>query len=61
MEAIKNPRFDAFVRKGRPFSEIREWITYLTAPEDLRENLIPGSRPGIEARADVKEPKPRVS
>ena len=54
MEAVKDPRFDGFVRKGRPFLEIREWIAYLTAPDDLRANLVPGSRQGIEGRSESK-------
>jgi CheY-like chemotaxis protein len=45
-DVIQNPRLDAFVKKGRPSSEIKEWIAYLTAPEEERKEKYPGSRFG---------------
>ncbi len=41
---IQDPKIDAFIKKGRPFSEIKEWIGYLTAPEEERASRWPGSR-----------------
>jgi CheY-like chemotaxis protein len=44
LEAVKNPKIDGFFKKGRPMAELREWVTYLTAPEDKRPKLPPGGR-----------------
>lgn len=44
LDAVRNPKIDAFLKKGRPYNEVREWIQYLTAPEDQRSSRLPGSR-----------------
>ena len=50
LDVIQDPKIDAFVKKGRPFNEIKDWISYLTAPDDEKPSRIPGSplgkRPG---------------
>ena len=58
MEAVKDPRVEGFVKKGRPFAELLEWTEYLTAPDDKRANLIPGSRPGVEGRSEASTRTP---
>jgi CheY-like chemotaxis protein len=42
LDAVKDPRYDGFLRKARPVEELVEWITYLTMPEDKRPKLPPG-------------------
>lgn len=42
MYSVRDPRYDGFLRKGRPSQELKEWIKYLTAPEDKRGKLLPG-------------------
>jgi CheY-like chemotaxis protein len=42
LEAVKNTKCEGFLRKTRPFSELKEWIQYLTTPEDRRSVLPPG-------------------
>jgi len=42
LEAVKDPRYEGFLRKARPVEELIEWITYLTTPEDKRPKLPPG-------------------
>lgn len=42
LAAVKNPRFEGFLRKARPVAELKEWIYFLTTPEDKRPNLPPG-------------------
>ena len=42
--AVKDPRIDGFFKKGRPMDELQDWITYLTAPEEDRPKLPPGSK-----------------
>jgi CheY-like chemotaxis protein len=44
LEAVKNPKIDGFFKKGRPMAELREWVAYLTAPEEKRPKLPPGGR-----------------
>jgi CheY-like chemotaxis protein len=46
LDAVKDPRFDGFLRKARPVEELIEWIQYLTAPEDKR----PKTPPGVKKR-----------
>jgi len=42
LDAVKDPRFEGFLRKARPVEEMIEWINYLTTPEDKRPKLPPG-------------------
>lgn len=42
LDAVKNPRYEGFLRKARPVEELIEWITYLTMPEEKRPKLPPG-------------------
>ncbi|MDH4070659.1 MAG: response regulator [Ignavibacteria bacterium] len=45
-DAVQNPKIDDFLKKARPYNEMRERIRYLTAPEDQRSSRLPGSRFG---------------
>lgn len=40
--AVVNPRFDGFLKKGRPLSILLEWINYLTTPVADRPQFPPG-------------------
>ncbi len=42
LTSMRDPRYDGFLRKGRPPHEIKEWIKYLTTPEDKRDKYLPG-------------------
>ncbi len=42
LTSVRDPRYDGFLRKGRPPQEIKEWIKYLTTPEDKRDKYLPG-------------------
>ena len=42
LDAVKDPRYEGFLRKARPVEEMIEWINYLTTPEDKRPKLPPG-------------------
>ncbi len=44
LEAVRDPRYDGFLRKARPVEEMMEWITYLTTPEADRPKVPPGGR-----------------
>lgn len=46
LDVIQNPKIEGFVKKGRPTSEIMEWIGYLTSAEEDRNEKYPGSRLG---------------
>jgi CheY-like chemotaxis protein len=41
MSAVKDPRFDGFLKKGRPIEELLEWVNYLALPEDKRPKVPP--------------------
>jgi CheY-like chemotaxis protein len=45
LEAVKDPRYDGFLRKARPVEELLEWIKYLTTPEGERPKIPPGPMP----------------
>jgi CheY-like chemotaxis protein len=32
LDAVKDPRYEGFLRKARPVEEMIEWINYLTTP-----------------------------
>ncbi|MBP1655668.1 MAG: two-component response regulator [Bacteroidetes bacterium] len=42
LEAVKDARYEGFLRKARPVAEMKEWIHYLMSPEDKRPKLPPG-------------------
>jgi CheY-like chemotaxis protein len=53
LEAVKDPRYEGFLRKARPVEELLEWIKYLTTPEPDRPKFPPGglkSKPGESTR-----------
>ncbi len=41
VDVVKDPRFEAFLRKVRPVEEMIEWIVYLTTPEEMRQKNVP--------------------
>ncbi|MCK5572991.1 MAG: response regulator [Bacteroidetes bacterium] len=45
LDAVKDPRFEGFVRKTRPVEEILEWITFLATPEEQRPKSPPTPLP----------------
>lgn len=46
MSAVKDPRYDGFLKKGRPIEELLEWVVYLATPEDKRPKMPPGGTKG---------------
>jgi len=42
LDAVKDPRYEGFLRKARPVEELIEWIQYLTTPEEKRPKSPPG-------------------
>ena len=53
LEAVKDPRFEGFLRKARPVEEMLDWIKYLTTPEPERPKTPPGgpkAKPGDSGR-----------
>lgn len=53
LEAVKDPRFEGFLRKARPVEEMLDWIKYLTTPEADRPKVPPGGpkqKPGDSGR-----------
>jgi CheY-like chemotaxis protein len=42
LEAVKNPKIEGFSRKGRPVSDLKLWIQYLTTPVEKRPAVPPG-------------------
>jgi CheY-like chemotaxis protein len=56
LDAVKDPRYEGFLRKARPVEELIEWIEYLTMPEDRRPKSPPG---GLKPRAGFSRPGTR--
>ena len=53
LDAVKDPRYEGFLRKARPVEELIEWIRYLTMPEEERPKVPPGAtkkKPGSQYR-----------
>ncbi len=42
LDAVKDPRYDGFLRKARPVNELKEWLTFLSTPVEKRPKLPPG-------------------
>lgn len=43
LDIIKEPKREAFLKKGRPTNELLDWIKYLATPEEERPRVKPGS------------------
>jgi CheY-like chemotaxis protein len=41
MSAVRDPRYDGFLKKGRPIEELLEWVGYLSLPEEKRPKIPP--------------------
>jgi two-component system chemotaxis response regulator CheY len=41
MSAVKDPRYDGFLKKGRPIEDLLDWIAYLSTPEEKRPKVPP--------------------
>lgn len=46
LDSVLDSKYEGFLKKGQPMSVLRQWITYLTSPEQKRPTR-PGSTPGI--------------
>jgi CheY-like chemotaxis protein len=44
LDAVKDPRYEGFLRKARPVEEMIEWIHYLTMPGEERPKIPPGGK-----------------
>lgn len=42
LTAMRDPKYDGFMRKGGPVQELKEWVKYLTTPEEKRQRFSPG-------------------
>lgn len=60
LDAVKNPRLEAFMRKGRTLNELKEWVEYLTTPYEKRPTMHPGER-SLRAAAAREEDRTRLS
>jgi len=47
IDAVKNPKIEGFLKKGRSVGELKAWIEYLTAPESKRPKFPPGHKGGL--------------
>lgn len=55
MDAVKNPKLDGFFRKGGPLSELKEWVRFLTTPEDQRPKIPPGQRQKLGSPGSARD------
>jgi len=44
LDAVRDPRYEGFLRKTRPVEDLFEWITYLSTPEERRPKSPPGGQ-----------------
>ena len=58
MDAVKNPKLEAFLRKGRTLNELKEWILYLTTPVERRPTVHPGEK---FSRITFQEDRTKIS
>ena len=63
LDAVKDPRFEGFLRKGTPLAELIQWIEYLTTPPEMRPSPLPKGtqtrmilRPRDESRTFTNSP-----
>jgi CheY-like chemotaxis protein len=51
LEAVKDPRYEGFLRKGTPVNELLQWIEYLTSPLENRPLTLPK---GTQTRMNLR-------
>ena len=51
LEAVKDPRYEGFLRKGAPLDELVLWVDYLTTPLERRPKTLPK---GTQTRANFR-------
>jgi len=51
LEAVKDPRYEGFLRKGAPLEELVLWIEYLTTPLEKRPKTLPK---GSQTRTNLR-------
>ena len=39
--AVRDPRYEGFLRKGKPVETLVDWIRYLSSPEEQKAKLVP--------------------
>jgi CheY-like chemotaxis protein len=42
LDAVKDPKYEGFLRKARPVTELKEWIGFLSTPAEKRAKFPPG-------------------
>jgi len=48
LDAVKNPKIEGFLKKGKSVGLLKEWIDFLTTPEHTRSKFPPGGHsPGL--------------
>lgn len=51
LDAVKDPRYEAFLRKGSPLEELFRWVDYLTTPAEDRPGSLPrGTQTTLQPR-----------
>ena len=51
LDAVKDPRYEGFLRKGSPLEELIRWMEYLTTPLEDRPRALPkGSQTRVGLR-----------
>ena len=51
LEAVKDPRYEGFLRKGSPLEELVLWVDYLTTPLERRPKALPK---GTQTRTNLR-------
>jgi CheY-like chemotaxis protein len=51
-DAVKDPRCEGFLRKGKPVGLLLDWVKYLLTPEDRRGALPPSSTGSAQRSQD---------
>jgi CheY-like chemotaxis protein len=49
-DAVKDPRYEGFLRKGKPVGLLKDWIVFLSTPPEQRSGL-----PPTEARSRLRD------
>jgi CheY-like chemotaxis protein len=51
IDAVRDPRCEAFLRKGSPLEELVRWVEYLTTPVETRPRMLPR---GTQTKASLR-------
>jgi CheY-like chemotaxis protein len=54
-DAVKHPKFEVFIEKTKPLTEVKDWVEHLTTPIEFRKEIPSSQRPKIDPQLTKRD------